>query len=395
MKRILSIDVFRGVTMFLMIWVNDFWTLQAIPKWLKHAVAGEDYLGFSDLIFPWFLFVMGMSIPFSFANRLRKGDTDLEVWRHVIFRTIALLIMGLFHMNMEMYNHESSLISKPYFVIMCTIAFFMIWNIYPKPNSSHNMFFKGLPIIGMLILVGSLLIYKGKSYSGDPMGFSTHWWGILGLIGWSYFIAASSYFLFRRSLPGAIIAFGVCLGLNVLSSSGIGYNIFAWQSKDWIPGSGGLQALTFGGIISSLVLMKYKDRDNIKDLYIILLGMGLVSLIGGLYLNQFFIISKISGTVTWILISMSTALFLYVVMHWLIDVQGMMNWYEPIKIAGTATLTCYLIPYFYYSFRTILGIQLPLFFTTGLIGLLKSIIYSFIIIAIAWRLTKVKIQLKI
>ena len=395
MKRILSIDVFRGVTMFLMIWVNDFWTLQAIPKWLKHAVAGEDYLGFSDLIFPWFLFVMGMSIPFSFENRLRKGDTDLEVWRHVIFRTIALLIMGLFHMNMEMYNHESSLISKPYFVIMCTIAFFMIWNIYPKPNSSHNMFFKGLPIIGMLILVGSLLIYKGKSYSGDPMGFSTHWWGILGLIGWSYFIAASSYFIFRRSLQGAIIAFGVCLGLNILSSSGIGYNVFAWQSKDWIPGSGGLQALTFGGIIASLVLMKYKDRDNIKDLYIILLGMGLVSLIGGLYLNQFFIISKISGTVTWILISMSTALFLYVLMHWLIDVQGMMSWYEPIKIAGTATLTCYLIPYFYYSFRTILGIQLPLFFTTGLIGLLKSIIYSFIIIAIAWRLTKVKIQLKI
>ena len=123
--------------------------------------------------------------------------------------------------------------------------------------------------------------------------------------------------------------------------------------------------------------------------------MGLVSLIGGLYLNQFFIISKISGTVTWILISMSTALFLYVLMHWLIDVQGIMSWYEPIKIAGTATLTCYLIPYFYYSFRTILGIQLPLFYTTGLIGLLKSIIYSFIIIAIAWRLTKVKIQLKI
>ena len=395
MKRILSIDVFRGVTMFLMIWVNDFWTLQAIPKWLKHAVAGEDYLGFSDLIFPWFLFVMGMSIPFSFENRIRKGDTDLEVWRHVIFRTIALLIMGLFHMNMEMYNHESSLILKPYFVIICTIAFFMIWNIYPKPNSSDNMLFKGLPIIGMLILMGSLLIYEGKSYSGDPMGFSTHWWGILGLIGWSYFIAASSYFLFRRSLPGAIIAFGVCLGLNVLSSSGIGYNIFAWQSKDWIPGSGGLQALTFGGIITSLVLMKYKDSDNINDLYIILLGMGLVSLVGGLYLNQFFIISKISGTVTWILISMSTALFLYVLMHWLIDVQGMMSWYEPIKIAGTATLTCYLIPYFYYSFRTILGIQLPLFFTTGLIGLLKSIIYSFIIIAIAWRLTKVKIQLKI
>ncbi len=381
--------------MFLMIWVNDFWTLNSIPKWLKHATSGEDYLGFSDLIFPWFLFVMGMSIPFSFEDRLRKGEADPIVWRHIIFRTIALLIMGLFHMNMEMYNHENSLISKPYFVIICTSAFFMIWNKYPKSISSENMLYKVFPIIGMLMLIGSLLIYKGKSYSGDALGFSTHWWGILGLIGWSYFIAASSYFLFRRSLSGAIISFGVCLGLNIISSSSISYNIFSWQSKDWIPGSGGLQALTFGGIITSLVLMKYKDRDNIKNLYTILLGMGIVSFFGGLYLRQFFIISKISGTVTWILISMSTALFLYVLLHYIIDVQENIYWYEPIKIAGTATLTCYLIPYFYYSFKTILGIQLPLFFTTGLMGLLKSIIYSFIIIAIAWSLERVKIQLKI
>tara|TARA_Y100000817_G_C16554400_1_gene410246 strand:- start:344 stop:622 length:279 start_codon:yes stop_codon:yes gene_type:complete len=92
---------------------------------------------------------------------------------------------------------------------------------------------------------------------------------------------------------------------------------------------------------------------------------------------------------------MSTALFLYVLLHWIIDVKGRMKWYEPIKIAGTATLMCYLIPYFYNSFRTILGIQLPLFFTTGLMGLLKSIVYSFIIIAIAWSLKRVKIQLKI
>ena len=121
--------------MFLMIWVNDFWSLNSIPKWLKHAVAGEDYLGFSDLIFPWFLFVMGMSIPFSFEDRIRKGETDLEVWRHIIFRSIALLIMRLFHMNMEMYKHESSMISKPYFVIACTIAFFMICTMHAPMNT--------------------------------------------------------------------------------------------------------------------------------------------------------------------------------------------------------------------------------------------------------------------
>ncbi len=100
MKRVVSIDVFRGLTMFLMIWVNDFWTLQGIPKWLKHAASGEDYLGFSDLIFPWFLFVVGMSIPFAFENRVSRGEAPFTTWKHILIRTIALLVMGLFHMNM-------------------------------------------------------------------------------------------------------------------------------------------------------------------------------------------------------------------------------------------------------------------------------------------------------
>ena len=79
MNRILSIDVFRGVTMFLMLWVNDFWTLKDIPKWLKHAGPEDDYLGFSDIIFPWFLFVMGMSIPFSIENRTKMDQKKYDI----------------------------------------------------------------------------------------------------------------------------------------------------------------------------------------------------------------------------------------------------------------------------------------------------------------------------
>ena len=45
--------------MFFMLWVNSFWSLSDVPHWLCHAEAGEDMLGFSDTIFPAFLFIMG------------------------------------------------------------------------------------------------------------------------------------------------------------------------------------------------------------------------------------------------------------------------------------------------------------------------------------------------
>ena len=322
MKRIVSIDVFRGLTMLLMIWVNDFWTLKDIPKWLKHAASGEDYLGFSDLIFPWFLFVMGMSIPFAFENRVRKGETPFTTWTHILLRSIALLVMGLFHMNMEMYNHDISIISKPIYVIICTAAFFMIWNVYPKAESDKRVTFKTLPILGVMILAAMFLIYKGKGYDGAEIGFSTHWWGILGLLGWVYLIAASIYLVFRKSMVVAISAFCACLALNIISSSGIPYNIFAWQSENWIPGSGGLQALAFGGIITSLLLIQYRAADTTRTLYTVLFLMGAASLAAGLLFRDQFIISKISGTPTWILVSLSSSLFLFVLLHWIADVKG-------------------------------------------------------------------------
>ena len=379
--------------MFLMLWVNDFWTLNSIPKWLKHAVSGEDYLGFSDLIFPWFLFAIGLSIPFAFESRLLKGEDNVTIGKHILLRTIALLVMGLFHMNMEMYNHQLSYISKPIFVIISTLAFFMIWNDYSRLNRKNDFFYKLLPFLGIAVLIIMFFIYHGQDYDGNAVGFSIHWWGILGLIGWVYNITAWTYFVFKKSIFALSIAFFICMILNFMDSSDISYAIFSWQRADWIPGSGGLQALSFAGIITSLCLIRYKD--DVRILYGFLSFAGLLSLLLGLFLRKYFIISKIAGTPSWILISMSTAIFLFTFLHWVVDVKKQLSWYSPISIAGTATLTCYLIPYFYYSVRTLTGFQLPMFLTIGIIGLFKSMLYSFLIIILARIASKTLIRLKI
>ncbi len=379
--------------MFLMLWVNDFWTLNSIPKWLKHAISGEDYLGFSDLIFPWFLFAIGLSIPFAFESRFLKGEDNITTGKHILLRTTALLVMGLFHMNMEMYNHQLSIISKPIFVIISTLAFFMIWNDYSGLKGKNDIFYKLLPFLGVAVLIIMFFIYRGQDYDGNAVGFRIHWWGILGLIGWVYNITAWTYFAFKKSIVAMSIAFFICMILNFMDSSDISYAIFSWQRADWIPGSGGLQALSFGGIITSLFLIRYKD--DIRTLYGVLSLVGLLSLFSGLFLRKYFIISKIAGTPSWILISMSTAIFLFIFLHWVVDVKKQLNWYSPISIAGTATLTCYLIPYFYYSVRTLTGFQLPMFLTIGIIGLFKSMLYSFLIIILALIASKSFIRLKI
>ena len=377
--------------MFLMLWVNDFWTLKDIPKWLKHAGPEDDYLGFSDIIFPWFLFVMGMSIPFSIENRIKMDQKKYDIYKHVFYRSAALLTMGLFHMNMEMYNNDLSILSKPVFVITSTTAFFMIWN-----NSKiKSRLSQSLSFLGIFILVIMYSIFIGKDYNGDAIGFGIHWWGILGLIGWTYVIAAPAYLIFRKSLRSFLIILFFCMILNIFSSAGISYGIFSWQKPNSLPGGGGLHLLTFAGIINSIFLMRFMENHNKKKLYLSIIFMIICSLILGIIFREFFIISKIKGTISWILLSLSSAFLFFLLLHWIVDVKRYLSWYHPISVAGVATLTCYLVPYFYYNFNSIFGINIPVVFSTGVLGLIKSVIYSYIIILITRGLKTINIELKI
>ncbi|MFC2089858.1 hypothetical protein ACFLT1_03705 [Bacteroidota bacterium] len=392
-KRIASIDIFRALTMLLMIWVNDFWTLENVPKWLKHARAGEDFLGFSDLIFPWFLYIVGLSIPFAIENRIRKGESKGLITYHIITRSVALLIMGVFHVNFESYGAEATGISRAVYIILCTAAFFMVWNRYPVATSWKKYLYPGLQFVGIAILV-----YLGIRYrsGGDPaLGMKTQWWGILGLIGWTYLIAAPIYLFSRKWKYASLIVFVGFITLNVVADLGYSYKIFAFQGNQWFVGNGSLHTLAFGGILTSLLLMQFNSKGKYSNLYSILLLSSLFFLSVGFILHKYIIISKISGTSTWIMFSLSSAVFLYALLHWIVETHDNAHWFNLIKTAGTATLTCYLVPYFYYNFRSILHIDFDGFIVTGAVGLIKSMAYAFIIVGLTWVLGKLKIQLKV
>lgn len=388
LKRIASIDVFRAITMLLMIFVNDFWTLTGIPDWLQHSEAHVDFLGFSDIIFPCFLFIVGMSIPFATKARLGKGDNNLQIIKHIVLRSVALLIMGLFTVNIPEINEEATGMSQVTFQISAVVAFFLIWNVYPKSEGSKKYLFIALQVIGVVILL--FLAYKFRG--GEKAEIMTpQWWGILGLIGWTYLTCAILYlFLYRNN--NLLIAAWVFF--NLLCIAGHANWLSAiWTSgpHDWILANGAFSAFTFTGILATLLLERfYTATDKVKLVYIYA-GLGLLMLVIGLFLRNFFIISKIYATPTWVFICCGIAFITYAFIYWLVDLQHKAHCFSFIKPAGTSTLTCYLIPYVVYF----IPLSLPVGLTFGFVGLIKSMIFSLVVIGITALLGKIGIKLKI
>ncbi|MXX68199.1 MAG: DUF5009 domain-containing protein [Gemmatimonadales bacterium] len=91
--RVVSLDAFRGLTIASMILVNNPGSWSYVYAPLAHA----EWHGWTptDLIFPYFLFIVGVAIPFSFSRRLAEGADRGRLFRHVVRRSLMLIGLGL------------------------------------------------------------------------------------------------------------------------------------------------------------------------------------------------------------------------------------------------------------------------------------------------------------
>lgn len=380
MNRIAAIDVFRAITMCLMIFVNDFWTLHHVPEWLLHTEMNEDGMGFSDVIFPVFLVIVGMSLPFAIANRRKKGDTTYGLLKHIGERTLALLVMGFFLVNYEYLKQEALPFSKSWVGIYLVTCFFLIWNNYPK-NFKAAVFLKAAGIAGLCVFA---FLFPGGAGALKP-----YWWGILGLIGWSYLWASLAYLWAGNNLPRLIGATLFFLVFCIMSFAG-GLSILEPAKQYvWLVDNGALPFLCMLGVLASVFYLNRTFRHYISALIII--GTLLIGL--GFLLRPYWGISKILATPAWICICGGIAYLLYALLFRLADTRGLkINFLKP---AGVATLTCYLVPYYWYALRSLTGIRLPDVLLESPVGLLMSMGVSLIIIQVTGVLIRWGIQLKV
>lgn len=384
--RILSIDAFRGITILVMIFVNELSGVSNIPQWMKHMPADADAMTFVDLVFPAFLFIVGMSVPFAFNARLAKGDPPLIIWKHTLKRSVALIVMGLFMVNAEYgYNEAQMFISPALWAFFAYALPIPIWNKYSKgfPPLWKNVLQYG----GMLGFIALYFLYIQEN---GTMGMTEKWWGILGLIGWAYLFTVVYYWFTNGNLKAMIALFFICVLANSLNlTEGLALREMGWFS--FVAGHLTHATLVSAGVIISLLLFDGQNKIAINWKVV---GFGLLFFLIGYLLRPYYEVSKIRGTPSWCLYSAGLCTFIYYGLFWLMEIKKRTQWSDFFMPAAANPLLIYILPGIIIYFNKAIGLKVvPAYFNSGLPGILWCAIFSIIMLYLMKVFNKLNIRL--
>ncbi|MBX3255856.1 MAG: DUF5009 domain-containing protein [Chitinophagaceae bacterium] len=391
-QRILSIDAFRGITIFTMVFVNELAGIRDVPQWMKHMPADADAMTFVDMVFPAFLFIVGMSIPFALKNRLQKaGSFRLLQW-HIIWRTLGLLLLGVFMVNGEgSYVNEAAMgLPVSLWLLLFYTCVILVWNVYYFKNSIWNVVFRAIGVTGLIVLA---VLYRGGE-DGTEM-LQPRWWGILGLIGWAYLFACIFYQLFRKNLWAMAGMIAACTLMYVFAHIPSTKEHMGWWAAQ--AGHASHTSIVLCGIVLSLIW--FGEKKIAKPFFVrcrqALLFTALL-LIAGYCLRPWFKISKIYATPSWGLYSAAAGCLLFSFLYWLTDVKKISGWVSFFKPAATNPLLTYIIPGILYAVFSLLHVSVfPYSMRYGLPGIIWSAFFAVGVMYIAAGFNKLKIRLQL
>lgn len=389
-ERIRSIDVFRAITILLMIFVNDVAGVRNIPGWLKHAEPGSPGMTFVDVVFPAFLFIVGLALPFAFARR-EKHEPGKGLTGHILTRTASLLLIGLLMLN----GPAVTSMSTAWWNVIMYLGVILFWGTWPGQENFPRIFF-ALKWLGALLLVAMLVLFRRSGENGSTW-IQTGWWGILGEIGFAYLISSLLYLLFREK---PLLLFSVpVFALLLYIADRSGQLDFLGRIKDifFIGSHFGTHVLiAFSGLLCGHFLFRGEGEDK----RLILAKMGVFALLlflAGYALYGLYGINKIAATPSWALYSSAVCILIFMLIYWTMDIKGRSSFYDFFKPLAVNPLLAYLLHVMFTYVFQLIGIA-ALYgseWGSGGIGILRSLLYTGFIYLITRLLTRAGLRLRL
>ena len=368
--RIDSVDALRGLTILLMVFVNDLGP--AAPAWMHHIQPpNADGMTLADIVFPAFLFLVGVSIPLAFERAQAAGKSKGAQLVHVLTRTAGLLLMGVIELN---GSHDQTL-GRPWWGVLAYTALILAWCAVPRERGGKRSLVlaaKALGIAGLLVLLAVYRREPGPTefpFWGrveDWAWLRAGWWGILGLIGWAYLTVGLLVLLLgwrREWLMGAL---ALLIALHLAFNHGGLFTRVA--GKPWLGSEavellaalargidevgryvslrdamGSLAAVTMAGCLLGTILRRDSDVTTHRARLSWALTFAAGLLLAGFVTDTFEGINKIAATPTWCLWSAGLTCLAWVVLYLPLDVAGFGGWSAPIRAAGANPLVAYFL----------------------------------------------------
>ena len=382
-ERLVSLDLFRGLTIAAMVMVNNpgDWGKMFSP--LEHA--SWDGWTPTDFIFPFFLFIVGVAMTYSFDKRLSAGFSKLRLFEQVVRRTIILFLLGLIG-----YGFPNIRVILPHIIFIVGLEFFYknepLFDFNSAPKAMRN---KIIGIAGMVAAVAFFIVdfghFQGQvtgiydwkhafpltnvitDGEGNQIGTELRLPGVLQRIALCYFFCSLIMFFTRlRGRIAWVIALTVGYylimkgvhapaGFEIASTGGspgapddapfrgalndfIDGKVFGAHIYGERPDPEGLlstltaMATTLLGVLTGTLLLSKQTREH-KALWMMVGGAGLMLL--GLVVNEFFPINKKIWSSAFVFFMGGWALWILSICYTLADVFMYRKWAAPFLVFGT------------------------------------------------------------
>ncbi|MEW6512145.1 MAG: DUF5009 domain-containing protein [Bacteroidota bacterium] len=297
--RLLSLDVFRGMTIAGMVLVNNPGTWDHVYPALRHSAWNGCTP--TDLVFPFFLFIVGVAITLSLSKRKERGDDMGKLMRKIAFRAAAIFAIGVALNGFPLY-HMSEL-RIPGVLQRIAIVYFFSSLLFLKTNIKTQI----------SVGAGALLLY----------------WGLMTLI----------------PVPGvghASLEPETNLGAYIDRALFSGH---LWSvTKTWDP-EGLLSTLpAIGTGIAGLLLGHWlRTTHDISTKTAWIFVAGTLTTLAGIIWDIWFPINKALWTGSYVLYTAGMALLFFGTIYWLVDARRITWWTRPFVVFGLNAIALYII----------------------------------------------------